>query len=257
MNLFGSLKNKWLNAKQKRQLMDIVENSTLTIKKTCSMLKLNPSRYYNWQRRFKSDGIEGLKNHKSTPKSCPHALLEEEKEIIIDYALKHPDIRHRKLAYKMQHEGIAFVSPSTVYRVLKAHELIPEKEYNQEPQQADGKIKVSEPHQVWHTDITYIPVKNGHSYLISVLDDYSRFVIHSELCRTMTSDDMKRVLSKALHKADLYEKSDDERPALVSDNGTQLISNSFTEFLKEWDIQHRRIAVRHPESNGYVKCSIM
>jgi len=69
----------------------------------------------------------------------------------------------------------------------------------------------------------------------------------------MTSDDMKRVLAKALHKADLYEEPVDERSALVSDNGTRLISNSFREFLKEWDIQHRRIAVRHPESNGYAK----
>jgi transposase InsO family protein len=253
MNLDGSLKNKWFNAEQKRQLMEIVEKSTLTIKKTCSILKLNPGRYYDWQRRFNSDGMKGLKNHKSSPKSCPHSLLEDDKEFILDYALEHPDIRHRKLAYEMQNKNIAFVSPSTFYRVLKAHDLIPEKEYNKEPQKADGKLKVSEPHQIWHTDITYIPVKNGHSYLISVLDGYSRFVIHSELCRTMTSDDMERVLSKALHKADLYEKPADERPALVSDNGTQLISNSFTEFLKEWDIQHRRTAVRHPESNGKIE----
>jgi len=249
MNLHGSLKNKWFNAEQKRQLMEIVEKSTLTIIRTCAILRLNSGRYYDWQPRFDKNGMEGLKNHKSSPKSCPDTLLEEEKELIIEYALKHPDIRHRKLAHKMQNDNIAFVSPSSVYRVLKANDLIPEKEYNKERQKADGKIKVSEPHQVWHTDITYIPVKDGHAYLISVLDDYSRFVVHSELSRTMTSDDMKRVLSKALHKADLYEKPADEKPALISDNGTQLISNSFTEFLKEWDIQHRRIAVRHPESN--------
>ena len=232
--------------------MDIIEASTLTIKKTCSILQLNPGRYYDWQRRFNLSEMEGLKNHKSAPKSCPHSLLEEEKELILEYALKHPDIRHRKLAYKMQNNDIAYVSPSSVYRVLKANDLILKKDYNKEPQDADGKIKVSEPHQLWHTDITYIPVKDGHAYLISVLDSYSRFVVHSELSRTMTSDDMKRVLAKALHKADLYEKPDDQRPALVSDNGTQLISNSFTDFLKEWDIQHRRIAVRHPESNGKI-----
>jgi len=253
MNLHGSLKNKWFNAEQKRQLMEIVEKSTLTIIRTCAILRLNSGRYYDWQPRFDKNGMEGLKTHKSSPKSCPDTLLEEEKELIIEYALEHPDIRHRKLAHKMQNDNIAFVSPSSVYRVLKANDLIPEKEYNKERQKADGKIKVSEPHQVWHTDITYIPVKDGHAYLISVLDDYSRFVVHSELSRTMTSDDMKRVLSKALHKADLYEKPADERPALISDNGTQLISNSFTEFLKEWDIQHRRIAVRHPESNGKIE----
>jgi len=41
--------------------MDIIEASTLTIKKTCSILQLNPGRYYDWQRRFNLSEMEGLK----------------------------------------------------------------------------------------------------------------------------------------------------------------------------------------------------
>ncbi len=215
-------------------------------------MELNPGRYYSWKRRFQASGREGLRNHKSSPGSCPHALLEEEKEAIIDYALKHPDTRHRKLAYNMQDEGVVYASPSTVYRVLKAENLIPSKDYHKE-RKADGKIEVSTPNVLWHTDITYIPVEDGHAYLISVLDDYSRYVIHSELSRTMTADDMERILSRALYKADLFEAPAEERPALISDNGTQLIAKSFTSFLEEWDIEHIRTAVRHPETNGKIE----
>ena len=194
----------------------------------------------------------GLENQKSAPEACPHSLLEEEREAILDYALEHPDIRHRKLAYNMQDEDIAYVSPSSVYRVLKSEGLIPEQEYH-EKQKSDGKIEINQPDQMYHTDITYIPVNDQHAYLISVLDGYSRKIIHGELSLTMTSEDMKRVLNKAMFKAGLFEKPKDQRPVLVSDNGTQLVSNSFQQFLKEWDIEHIRTAVKHPECNGKIE----
>jgi len=232
--------------------MDIVEESNFTIKKTCEILQLNPDRYYRWRSWFNANGIKGLENNKSKPGSCPHSLLETEKQKIIEYALDNPDTRHRKLAYEMQNKDIVYVSPSSVYRVLKENDLIPSQEYHQE-ESADGKIEVQEPNQMWHIDITYIPVANDHAYLISVLDGYSRCIVHSKLSLTMTTEDIKEVMSRALFKADLFEVSEDERPKLISDNGTQLVSNSFQKFLSDLDIEHIRTAVRHPESNGKIE----
>ncbi|PTW01339.1 transposase InsO family protein [Halanaerobium saccharolyticum] len=232
--------------------MDIVEESTLPVKTTCEILKLNSWRYYYWRKRYETDGMEGLKNHKSTPAACPHSLLEEEKQAIIDYALKHPDQRHRKLAKKMMDDDIVYVSASSAYRVLKEGGLIPDQEYHKK-KKADGKIEVDKPNKMWHTDISYIPVKNTHAYLICVLDGYSRKIIHGELSQTMTADDMQRVLSRAMFKAGIFEADPVSRPALVSDNGTQLVAKSFTEFLEEWEIKHIRIAVKHPETNGKIE----
>lgn len=232
--------------------MDIIEGSSLTKKRTCEILQMNPGRYYSWKRRFENNGMEGLKNHKSTPRTCPHSLLEEERQAIINYALNHPDIRHRKLAKKMMDDNVAYVSASSVYRVLKAAGFIPEQEYHSE-RKADGKIKVDKPNKMWHTDITYIPVKDSHAYLICILDGYSRKIVHGELSQTMTAEDMKRVLSRAMFKADMFELPAEKRPVLVSDNGTQLVAKSFSSFLKEWDITHIRTAVRHPETNGKIE----
>lgn len=232
--------------------MDIIEQSDSTIKKTCEVLQLNPDRYYRWRLRFDANGIKGLKNNKSKPGSCPHSLLDEEIQKIIEYALDNPDTRNRKLAYEMQNKDIVYVSPSSVYRVLKENNLISSQEYHQE-KSADGKIEVQEPNQMWHIDITYIPVANDHAYLISVLDGYSRHIVHSKLSLTMTTEDVKEVMSRALFKADLFEVPEDKRPTLISDNGTQLVSNSFQEFLFGLDIEHIRTAVRHPESNGKIE----
>ncbi|GAB6137394.1 hypothetical protein JCM15060_05830 [Halanaerobaculum tunisiense] len=92
---------------------------------------------------------------------------------------------------------------------------------------------------MWHIDITYVPVKDKHVYLISALDCYSCYIVHSKRSFTMTTDDMKDFMSKALFKADLFEVPDDEKTTLISDNGTQLVSI--------------RTAVRHPETNGKIE----
>ncbi|GAB6138516.1 transposase [Halanaerobaculum tunisiense] len=102
-------------------------------------------------------------------------------------------------------------------------------------------------------NITYIPVANDHAYLISVLDGYSRYIVHSKLSFIMTTDDVKEVLSRALFKADLFEIPDKDKPMLISDNGTQFVSNNFQDFLNDLDIEHIRTAVRHPESNGKIE----
>lgn len=179
----------------------------------------------------------------------PHSLLPEERDAIIEYALK-TEHRHRKLAYELRRKNIVSVSPSSVYRVLKDANLIatynpPKKPLKKHEIKADG------PNQVWRTDITYIPLTNGHGYLISVLDSYSRYIIHAELLPTMTTRDVKKILDKALAKAALITSKN--KPVLVSDNGTQLVSKSFKKFLKDLGIKHIRTAYRHPESNGRIE----
>ena len=234
-------------------MMDIVEEAELSKKKVCEILKLNRSRYYRWKSRYEEHGFAGLKDKKPTPNGPVHSLLDEEKEAIIEHALDNPDTRHRKLAYELQNEDIVHVSPSSVYRVLKAEGLINERNEPKQDTSADGKIEVEKPNKMWHLDITYIPIKDIHAYQITVLDGCSRLAVHSELSRTMQADDIERVMSRALFKEDLFEADEDDRPVLVTDNGSQILSHSFQDFLKEWNIKHIRTAVRHPESNGKIE----
>ena len=69
----------------------------------------------------------------------------------------------------------------------------------------------------------------------------------------MTTDDMQQVLNRSMFKAGIFEADPVNRPTLVSDNGTQLVSKSFTEFLEKWEIKHIRTAVKHPETNGKIE----
>jgi transposase InsO family protein len=178
--------------------------------------------------------------------SRPHSLLPEEKDAIIKHALK-TEHRHRKLAYELRRKNMVSVSPSSVYRVLKDANLIANYKLPKKPLKKN-EIKADGPNQVWRTDITYVPLAIGHGYLISVMDSYSRYIVHSELLPTMTTRDIKKVIDMALAKSSLLNTKN--KPVLISDNGTQLVSKSFKKFLKDLGVKHIRTAYRHPESNG-------
>jgi transposase InsO family protein len=179
-----------------------------------------------------------------------HKLLPEEKEKVIAYALVHPELRHRQLAYRLEREQKVFVSPSSCYRVLKFKglvcawqpKLITRKEYD---------FKTTRANQQWQIDICYIPVTDYFMYLILILDDYSRYIVYFELCFTMGQEDVKRVVEFALLKEDLMEGK--EKLQLLSDNGPQLVAISFQQYLRKLGITHLRAAYRHPESKGKIE----
>jgi len=169
---------------------------------------------------------------------------------VINYALSHPKLRHRQLAYRLEREEAVFVSPSSWYRILKLKglvcawepKLISRKEYD---------FKTVRANQQWQIDICYIPVVSYFMYLILILDDYSRYIVYFELCWSMSQEDVRRVVDFALLRAGLIEV--EEKPKLLSDNGPQLIAISFKQYLKKLGITHLRAAYRHPESKGKIE----
>ncbi len=80
----------------------------------------------------------------------------------------------------MQDKEIVYVSPSSVYRVLKYNDLIPYQDYHQK-KDADCGIEVENPKQMWHINIIYMPIGNQNAYMISGLDNYFRYIIHRKL----------------------------------------------------------------------------
>jgi transposase InsO family protein len=184
--------------------------------------------------------------------SCPHSLLEGEKQTVYETANEHPDIKHRKLAYKMQNEGTCFVSPSSVYRLLKARGLIKERETQREESVPDSRDDgPDEPNEQWHTDVTYIKVDGSWAKLVSFLDGCSRKIVHWRLSYSLSALQVSRVYDEALKKEGLLKA--DEKPKVVSDNGSRFVGSDMAGFLDDLGVHHRTIPVGHPESNGKIE----
>ena len=97
-----------------------------------------------------------------------------------------------------------FVSEASVYRLLKAHDLITSPAFIVIKAADEFKDKTTAPNQLWQTDFTYLKVTGwGWFYLSTVLDDFSRYIIAWKLCTTMKAEDVTDTLDLALQASGL------------------------------------------------------
>ena len=223
----------------------ILSRTELKLKWLLRMIGISKSKYYKWKKRL---GKANLHNN-SLPKS--NWLLPWEKEAIINYAKHHYAENdfflrdgYRRLTYRMLDEDIVAVSPSSVYRILKAEGLLNQWNTLKRSSKGLGFKHPTAPHQHWHTDIKYINFRGSFLFLISVMDGYSRYILHHEVRANMTKYDVELTIQRA------KEKYPDARAKIISDNGGQFISKDFQEFIKFLELTHIRTSVAYPQSNG-------
>jgi putative transposase len=143
----------------------------------------------------------------------------------------------------MLDEDIVCVSPSTTYRVLRAGNRL-DRWNSTASLKGTGFDQPGRPHQHWHIDIAYINVAGTFYYLCSVLDGYSRYIVHWELREQMKEADVEVILQRA------REKFPDARPRIISDNGPQFIAKDFKTFIRIARVTHVRTSPYYPQSNG-------
>jgi len=209
------------------------------------MIGISKGKYYQWKKRM---GRENQHNC-NLPKS--NWLLPWEREAIINYAKTHYAENdyylrdgYRRLTYRMLDEDVVAVSPSSVYRILKAVGLLNQWNTVKTSSKGNGFKQPDGPHQHWHIDIKYINFHGSFLFLISVLDGYSRYIIHHEVRANMTEYDVQITVQRA------KEKYPDEKPRIISDNGGQFISKDFQQFIKFLELTHIKTSVAYPKSNG-------
>ncbi len=141
---------------------------------------------------------------------------------------------------------VVAVSPSSVYRVLKAAGLL-RKWNNMSSSKGDGFKGPSKPHEHWHTDISYLNINGTFYYLCSVLDGYSRYIVHWEIREAMKEADVEIILQRA------KEKVPGQQTRVITDNGPQFISREFKVFIRISGMTHVRTSAYYPQSNGKIE----
>jgi putative transposase len=147
-----------------------------------------------------------------------------------------------------------FVSEASVYRLLKAHELIASPAFIVIKAADAFKNKTTAPNQLWQTDFTYLKVIGwGWFYLSTVLDDFSRYILAWKLCTTMRAEDVTATLDLALQASGLHEAAPAQRPRLLSDNGSSYVAADLAKWLGDRSIKHIRGAPYHPMTQGKIE----
>jgi transposase InsO family protein/transposase-like protein len=236
---------------EKIEIITLVEQSAVSVKATLGELGVNRSTFYQWYKRYLQDGYDGLADPAYRRTSAWNQLPLAEKGRVVELALERPDLSCRELAcYIVDNEGW-FVSESTVYRLLKSRGLITTPAYRLMEAADQFYNPTTAPNQLWQTDFTYFKIKNwGWYYLSTVLDDYSRYILAWELCPGMQATDVERTMQAALKASSL---TIDQRPRMLSDNGSAYVSRYLKEYLKGESIEHIRSAPFHPMTQGKIE----
>ncbi len=239
---------------EKYEIIRTVEESDLPAKRTLAELDVPKSTFYDWYRRYLNDGYEGLKDRSKGPKRFWNKIPDEVKREVVDIALEHTDKSPRELAWYITDTEKYYISETSVYRILKAHDLITSPNYIVMSAADKFKHPSKAINELWQTDFTYFKIISwGWYYLSTVLDDYSRYILAWKLFTSMSATDVQKTLDMAMAKTNVREVKVRHRPRLLTDNGPCYLSKELKEYMKDNQMDHSRGAPYHPQTQGKIE----
>ena len=224
-------------------MVDFIRNvSTKTViscNKIIHWFGIEPGKYYSWKLRY------GKINHHNGWIPRDWWITDAEKQAIIRFYIDHPFEGYRRLTYMMMDANIVALSPASVYRILSAENLIA-KSSAHPSKKGTGFVQPLKPHEHWHIDICYININGTFYYMATVIDGYSRLIVHWEIAESMLVGRIELILQKA------KELFPGVTPRIISDNGPQFIAKDFKDFIRLSGMTHVKTSPFYPQSNG--KC---
>src|SRR5258707_9535648 len=191
-------------ASEKLEISHVVESVHLPVRRTLAKLGILPGTFYRWYDRFQSGGLEALEDRSPRPSRVWNRIPDDVRGQIVELALDEPELSPRELATRFTDTKKYFVSEASVYRLLKAQDLITSPAFIVMKAADEFKDKTTAPNQLWQTDFTYLKVIGwGWFYLSTILDDFSRYIIAWKLCTTMKAEDVTDTLDLALKASGL------------------------------------------------------
>ena len=236
-----------MSGAEKAEVLTKVASSGLPKRRVLGELGVPRSTYYRWLKRKGQQGFDDDTGGGDPPWN---RLTSQEVDCVLSAAREMPELSCRQLAaWTTDNQGFS-VSESTVYRILRREGLVKKVEMRL----AAGKEyhrKTTGPHQMWATDASYFRVVGwGYYYLVTVMDDYSRFILAHRLQRDMTSDSFIEVVQEAVDRTGMDQIPITDRTRLLSDNGPGYVSRAFRDYLGMVGIRHILASPFHPQTNG-------
>jgi putative transposase len=241
-------------ASEKVEIIKIVEQSSLSAKRTLEQIGVPRATFYRWYDLYQTGGPEALEDRPARPSRVWNRIPDDVRAAIIALALEQSELSPRELAVRFTDERSYFVSEATVYRLLKAHDLITSPAFIVMKAASEFTHKTTRPHEMWQTDFTYFKIIGwGWMYLSTILDDFSRYIIAWKLCTTMKAEDVTDTLQLALTASGRDQAHVRHKPRLLSDNGSSYTSGDLAEWLDKRKMSHVRGAPYHPQTQGKIE----
>jgi len=235
------LSDRWVELDTRDEVVDFVvywgKLTAIGRTKLITRIGIHNARYYEWARRY------GEENRHNGQIPRDYWITEAEKTSVIEYFQEHSQEGYRRLTYMMIDENVVAISPASVHRILSAAGLMGRRT-RRSSSKGKGFTQPLKAHAHWHIDISYINICGTFYYMCTLLDGFSRAIVHWEIEPQMKESDVEVVIEVA------KEKHPKARPRIISDNGPQFISKDFKEFIRVSGMTHVRTSPYYPQSNG-------
>ena len=221
-----------------RTVMNTVERAGYSITSVLRELGISRSWYYD-QLTF-SPILDNRFN--------PLSIRDTDEMIVVGYRKNHPNMSFREIAYTLIDSDLAYLSPSSVYGILKKNGLI--MPWNRRMWGSTRPEHVKSPDEKWQTDIMYLKIRGRFFYLVIFIDEYSRYIVHHSLLTSMDADSVSPEAQISIEK---LRKDSIALPTIQSDNGSSFIAYEFRIVLKKNNLTQKLIRPHTPEQNGIVE----
>lgn len=216
------------------------EKTELPVAQFVDWLEIARGKFYAWRKRY------GKAHEHNGKVPRDHWIDEWERQAILAYHDRNPLEGYRRLTFMMLDDDVVAVSPSTTYRVLRAAGRL--ERWNQAPsRKGSGFVQPLLPNEHWHIDVAHLNIAGTFYYLCTILDGYSRAVVHWEIREAMREPDVEIIVQRA------RELVPEARPRIISDNGPQFVARDFKLFLRIAGMEHVRTSPYYPQSNGKIE----
>ena len=140
-------------ASEKLEIINLVEPSRLSASRTLKTLGASRSTFYRWYDRLETGGPEALQDKSSAPQHVWNRIPDDVGNRVVELALE-----ETVLSVRFTDTEKYFVSESSVYRLLKSHDLITSPAFIVIKAADEFKDNTTAVNQLWQTDFTYLKV---------------------------------------------------------------------------------------------------
>ena len=237
-----------MSSLDKVMVLALVAQSSMNKSQTLAEIGIPRRTYYNWVKKEKTEGS------KSAKRRPWNRLKADEEQMVMNHARALPELSSRQLSLKLVDDYGCWISEATVYRILKREGLVKRAEVKGFAADKEYHRKTIKPNEMWATDCSYLRVIDwGYYYLVTVMDDYSRYILAWDLKMDMTADSLIDVVQQAIDATGMSQVPVKDRTSLLSDNGSGYVSRAFGDYLRLVGIKHILSAPFHPQTNGKIE----
>lgn len=257
----GPIAKQWINEQTKLEILAVIKASHeqgVSVRRSCLILVIEHRRVIRWQHQVRQG--QGLANLTPGSRQPLHRMLPGEIDQIVAMAKsqEYVDLSHRIMAVTAWDKGLFQASFSSVYRILKAQNLMtargPGGAHNGNSK-APVRKELTGPNQRWCWDISYLMTfqKGLYLYLYLLLDEWSRKAIQWRISWQQTAEESRLLLEGGLVAQSILDLPEDHRPEIINDRGRQMKAKPIRQLCEHHGMPQLFARPRTPNDNPFIE----